>query len=209
MIPIGNVRDKFSGRIFLLGNGPSLLDNDLSKLDKEEVLTMNRSGRDVPNAKFHLASGDLTVLGTEPEFVLFYGQESMYPGTRLSFLRSPVILIRVNGPGQKFKEMPSLGIPGRFDLRYGWGVTAAGVLAVYAAWWLGYREIYLLGYDGYGAHYTDRHCGDHIPNHAKNVPEFVSKVDDLMAYDSSLKVVNLNPKNTYGNLAVDIFDQVC
>lgn len=205
---IANYKDRFSGRIFLIGNGPSLLENDLSNLEKEEIMTMNRSGRDIPNTKFHLASGDLTVLGTKPEYVIFYGQESMYPAPRLRNINSPVILIRGCGPGQHFKKQADWGIPREFDLRYGWPVTSAGHLAIVVAWWMGYNPIYLLGYDGYGTHYTDRHGGMYRPEHEKIVPQFVTGINKLLKFDSRLEVINLNPDNKYGNLPVSILDKL-
>lgn len=208
MEQIGDYRNRFSGRIFLLGNGPSLLENDLSNLEKGEVMTMNRSGKDVKNTKFHLASGDLTQLGTKPEYVVFYGQESMYPAPRLANIASQVILVRGRGPGQLFDKQPLIDVPRRFDLRYGWPVTAGGLLAVYCAWWMGYREIYLLGYDGYGTHYTDRHGGQFRPSHEKLVPEFIEGISALLDHDPGLKVVNLNPENKYGNLPVDKLGQI-
>lgn len=205
MVPVDEVRCKFSGRIFLLGNGPSLKENNLDLLDKSEVMSINRAGRDCPGAKFHLCSGDLTQLGTTPEYILFYGVESMYPTPRLAHINSKVILTRIQGPGHIFEEKPSIGLPRALDLRYGWQVTAGGVLAIYIAWWMGYNPIYLLGYDGYGTHYTDRHGGEHIPDHEKNVPEFEDKIDLLLKYNPRLEVINLNHKSRYCNLFVRDF----
>lgn len=200
---INNYRNSRSGRLFILGNGPSLLDNDLTRLDKYEVMTINRSWRDVPGAMFHLASGDLTGIRQPPQNILFYGTESMYPPTRIAQFPSNIILIRMQGPGHIFKEVSYVGIPRAFDLRYGWNVTAGGVLAIYCAWWLGYRDLYLMGYDGYGNHYTNNWRGADVPDHVKLVPEFKSLVRKLLEFDSELQITNMNHNTTYKDLGAD------
>lgn len=201
MDSIGNYRNRHSGRIFLLGNGPSLADYDLSKLSPNECISMNRSWRDMPRALYHCISGDLRVnLNPFPQHIFFLGQPDQYPNLRM---KCPVILVQTRILGVHIPvPKEDIGVPARFDLRRGWPITHCGLFAVYASWWLGFREIYLLGYDGYGNHYTDPTRRQ--PDHAKLKREFVGNVNALLEYDSKLNVYNCNPKNAYKNLPYPI-----
>lgn len=200
MDPIESYFNKHSGRLFILGNGPSLSSHNLSKIIPNECITMNRSWDLVPRSLYHCLAGDLRIkMNPLPQHVLFLGQPSQYSS---SFkMGCPVILIQTQILGAQIpKPKKDLGIPAEFDLRYGWPVTHCGLFAVYAAWFLGFREIYLLGFDASGYHYTD--TIPPLPDHARLIKDFVKYTKRLLAYDPSLKLYNCNPENKYKNLPI-------
>ena len=203
---IDNYHNKHSGRVFLFGNGPSLADYDLSKLNPSECITMNRSWRDMPRALYHCVSGDLRVnFSPLPQHILFLGQPEQYPNYRP---KCPVILVQTRIIGVRIPEPKvDLGIPAMFDLRRGWPITHCGVFAAQAAWWLGFRKLYLLGYSGYGNHYTDPTSQE--PDHTKLKREFVNTINALLRYDRTLEMYNCDPHNAYKNLPIDLPPELC
>ncbi|MHA2389973.1 MAG: hypothetical protein ACXACW_14735 [Candidatus Hodarchaeales archaeon] len=197
--------NKESGRVFLLGNGPSLAEYDISKLNPNEVIAINRSWRECPTALYYCTSGDLQKQIGNPKNVLFLGQPEQIKNIKCP---APVILIQTRILGVRIPEpKTSLGIPPQFDLRWGWPPTHVGLFALYAAWFLGFREIWLLGYDGYGLHYSN--VDPNVPDHDKLIPEFVKYGNRLTEYDSTLKVYNCNHRNKYCNFPVDRPSDLC
>ena len=208
MRDIAEYRNTNTGRLFILGNGPSLLDYDLSLLKVDQTMTMNRTWRAIPGAMYHCCSGDLTGIRQLPQHVLFLGQPEQYPRVPKS-LQCPVILVQTRIMGVRIpKVKPITGIAPELDLRRGWPPTHCGLFAVFAAHWLGFKEVFLLGYDGYGGHCTAKDA-DHIPDHAKVVPEFKKHVSTLLALaDPVFKVYNCNPNNAYGNLPIAFYEEL-
>lgn len=196
--------NRHAGRVFLLGNGPSLSGYDFTGLDPNETITMNRSWRECPRALYHCLSGDLRVnISPLPKHILFLGQPEQYSNYKTG---CPVILVQTKIMGVHIPKPPNKwGVSQEFDLRYGWQPSHCGLFAVYAAWFVGFREIYLLGYDGYGGHYTEEDANI-IPDHSKIIPDFVSRTNRLLKYDSSLRIFNCNPENHYKNLPIKVFD---
>jgi len=121
----------------------------------------------------------------------------------------PVICVQTKILGVKVREPnKQLPIPKHLDLRYGWPPTHCGLFAVYAAWFLGFNPIYLLGYDGYGTHYVDDVKHDwrnYEAKHEKAIIDFRQYIDKLLEFDQNVNIYNCNPSNAYGNLGVAIF----
>lgn len=197
---------RHSGRAFLLGNGRSLADHLDAPFNPEETITMNRSWIVVPNALYHCMNGDMRTRIGHPKHIIFLGHKEQY-GDEFS-LGCPIIHVTAYSTeaARKIKQLKDLGIPAEFDLRQIWptaGISekkaTAGLLAVYAAWFLGFREVYLIGYDGYGGHFTKADW-NLTPSHAWIVPQFVHHTNKLLEYDPDFRLYNCNPDNAYGNL---------
>ena len=195
-----------SGRIFILGNGQSLIEHDLSRLDPIETITINRAWKMKPGALYHCCSGDLRGIREEPQNIFFLGQESQYPQVPVS---CPVVLVQTRILGAKFHPpTKKLDVPPALDLRLGWPPTHCGLFAIFGAWWLGFEEIYLLGYDGYGGHYTKKDWDLIIPEE-KVKEEFRSYIR-LFQEETNYKVeiYNCNLNNAYKNLPFKDFCEV-
>jgi hypothetical protein len=147
-----------TGTVYILGNGPSLNTYDMSKLNPDICMTMNRSWDKVPGARYHINCGDITSVRIFPQNILFVaGDESAVGDAVLRKIRCPVILIQNHnaGPKQLRPKKLKLNIPAGLDLRNGLDKGHAGLAALHAAWWLGYDTAVLLGYDGEGLHYRN------------------------------------------------------
>lgn len=213
MNPIESVFNLHSGRVFLLGNGPSLNDYDLSKLNPNEVISMNRSWRSVHNCLYHCTSGDLRVnFNPYPQNLVFLGQPEQYGWNYKK--KCPIILVQTKIAGVKIpKPKAALPIQAQFDLRLGWPPTHVGLFAVYFAYWLGFREIYLLGYDGYGKHFMK--AGEEYwpekkfaEKHRVMVPQFRNYIRPLLEDVPDLELYNCNSENEYKNLPVVDYNRV-
>jgi hypothetical protein len=201
VIPIEDVFKTETGTIFILGNGPSLNNFDLSKLDKDHVMTMNRSWREVPGARYHLNIADITSVHKQPQHMLFFGNYDAVGPAVLKKIKCPVILIQTSRVQRKYlwKKKRNLKIPPGLDLRNGHQCpTQAGVLALRCAWFLGYDTAVLLGYDGYGLHYTETDIENPpphlIPNHKAYVGNYRELARQLVG---RLRVYNCNKENSY------------
>jgi hypothetical protein len=188
---------KHSGEVFILGNGTSLNDHDLSLLDPSKVITMNRSYKEVQKPLYHICCMDLTQIRKErwPQNILFLGGDEQSVGnSKLNHIPCPVILIQTKVPGNRiYPSKTTFEVHEELDLRRGFNITHAGLLAVHCAWWLGFEMAYLLGYDGYAGHYTKRDK-TMIPNHKKHKQEMAEFMELL---DGQMKVYNCNEHNAY------------
>lgn len=218
MNPIESIFHAHSGRVFLLGNGPSLNNYDLSKLNPNEVISMNRSWRCVKQPLYHCVSGDLRInFNPFPQNIIFLGQPEQYRGYKT---KCPVILVQTRIAGVKIPEPKVwLSVPSEIDLRRGWPSTHTppthvGLFAVYAAWWIGFRKVYLLGFDGYGRHFMESNVDRKLTKvmfevkHKMMVPQFRKYIDILLKNAPDLKVFNCNPRNEYKNLPVADFNEL-
>ena len=128
--------------------------------------------------------------------------------------KCPVILVQTKIAGVKIpKPKEVLPVAAQFDLRLGWPPTHVGLFAVYFAYWLGFREIYLLGYDGYGKHFIKAGDETHTEKnfedkHRIMVPQFRKYVQHLLEDVPEIEIYNCNPENEYKNLPIANLQEV-
>lgn len=189
--------------IFLLGNGPSLNQYPIADLDPSKCFTMNRSWKAIPGASWHLCAGDLTGVRKEPETIFFVGGHAQSVGPDvLARYNCPVVLVQTKVGGNKFRACKSqFEAPPSLDLRLGWEISHAGLAAMQIAWWMGYKRLFLLGFDGEGGHYTkmDKNL---IPDHKKHKAEMFDFMVELRRH-SVTEVYNLNPENCYKHTPIE------
>jgi len=188
-----------SGPCFILGNGPSLNNYDLSLLNPNNSITMNRSWKVLPGAKYHCNTMDITSVQNTPQNIIFLGPEEDAVGASvLRKIKCPVILVQMGTvkPSRLRPKRLKLSIPSRLDLRNGWSQSHCGVFALACAWWLGYNPIFLLGYDGYGYHYiTDRYkLIGRLPPHELQTRQYRQYAKLL---EGEVEVYNCNKDNVY------------
>lgn len=187
------------GPAFLLGNGPSLVVHDLNLLDPNQVITMNRSWKFVPKARYWLNAGNIDQARKTPQNIVFMGpDEDAVRKNLLQSLKCPVILLQTANAKLRPKRV-KLDLPADLELRNGWPRNSnIGLLAIFWAWWVGFNPIFLLGYDGYGKHFEpcllDRRPDIFATKHAKGVREYKQRT---RALDGRVAIYNCNPENQY------------
>jgi hypothetical protein len=201
VIPIENYFKVETGTVFILGNGPSLNNFDLSKLDRDRVMTMNRSWTEVPGARYHLNIGDITSVQKQPQTMIYFGSEDSVGPATMKKVKAPVVLVQTTNAARAYpiKKKKQLKIPPALDLRNGHPTNSqAGLLALKCAWFLGYDTGVLLGYDGHGLHYTETHIKNPephlIPNHKAYVGNYRELARQLVG---RMRVYNCNKENSY------------
>lgn len=188
------------GPVFLLGNGPSLNDYDLTGINPDHVITMNRSWKRCPGARYWLNAGNLDQARKTPQNIVFFaGDESAVRQDLLMSLKCPVILLQTSNAKLKPKHL-KLDLPADLDLRNGWPRNSnIGLMAVFWAWWVGFKPIITLGFDGYGKHFVeeslDRREDLYATKHVKAIAEYKQRTEVLRPH---VLILNCNEDNAYG-----------
>jgi hypothetical protein len=132
-----------SERCFIIGNGPSLRNTDLSKLRNEYTFGMNRIYLAFPDmgfsTTFFVSINDLVIQQTAqdiqklnmPKFVSWRAQQWLNPRNDLYFLYTTYT-------GPKFARK----VTGRI-----WEGATVTYVALQIAYYLGFTEVYLIGVD--------------------------------------------------------------
>jgi hypothetical protein len=197
-----------SGPAYLLGNGPSLAracGPILTRaywdvLPVEQTITMNRSWKCVPKARYWLNTCNIDQARKTPQNIVYLGpDEDSVRQNLLDSIKCPVILLQTSGAKLRTKHL-KLDIPADLDLRNGWPRNSnIGLVAIFWAWWVGFNPIVCIGYDGYGKHFVsenlDRREDLYATKHDKAIKEYQQRI---RALPSHIKIYNTNPYNTYG-----------
>jgi hypothetical protein len=183
----------FNGTVFILGNGPSVVDHK----DNFEAMShffpsisMNR-GYELFEGDFYVSLMNTFYMDKVKEsnydYVFMVGGYTEIPeSTRHGFKPDLTCIPR------RAKHDPNQA--DSFDLTLGWKPSHTGILALYVAVWLGFDTAVLVGYDGYGRHFMPRVLADDVPNHTRHIAE----MKGFMKLDHGLKIYNCNQANTYG-----------
>ena len=186
-----------TGTVFVLGNGESLKQYDLSQLTKFNSISMNRGYHQFVTGYY------CTVLDTfylekvakiNYKTVFISGSYTEVPeNVRWNFVANAVFIPRLC----RHDSTPT----NPFDLRLGWKVTHTGILALYLAQYLGFDRAVLLGYDGYGKHFiaktrdnaTEQERQKRHKIHKQQMEEF------MKLPQRTIEIVNCNRENEYGH----------
>jgi hypothetical protein len=176
-------------RCFVLGNGPSLAKTDLAALANEYTIGANSFYRhpqaDIVGLKY-LCVGDPYFMIERPETILWHKTlcETM-PGTAFILHRDALPLVRNNGlyEGREVYFVrngltTSTASLARIDFTRSLniGMTTGTLVAIPLAMYLGFTEIYLLGFD---ANWLDNFDGSyHFYDKHELFPEFDSVASD-------------------------------
>lgn len=188
------------GLVYLLGNGPSLNSINWGALPPDRTITMNRSWKCVPNARYWLNTCNLGQTRKTPQHIVYLGpNEESVRQDLLDKTKCPVILFQTLGAKLRTKHL-KLDLPADLDLRNGWPRNSSiGLAAIFWAWWVGFSPIICIGYDGYGKHFVeeslDRREDLFAVKHEKAIKEYVQRLKTLPRH---IEIYNCNEDNAYG-----------
>ena len=179
-----------SKEVFIVAGGPSLKGFNWSRLNGKDVIAINRSYEVIPNAKY-IYFADWDFFEKHKEAILNHG------GQILTGYASNICRKRIEHPD--VTEYTLTGADG-FEtkpnsIRHG---RNGGYAAINVAYHLGYKRIYLLGYDmgrnGEETHWHNGHPRIDPPsiyttmlNHYDTMDKALKNVD--------IEIFNLNPKS--------------
>lgn len=149
---------------FVVGGGTSLDDFDLSQLNNEFTLTINHVVEAYPKSSATIFSDKIFLSKTKFDFskydgLVFAGEESGYndPGKYDQFKKDNLHVFKVNR--SEPCENPRIGL---------FHSTSTGLMALNLAIQMGFKKIFLLGYDYYYETKTNRiHFHGDYPHHKR------------------------------------------
>jgi hypothetical protein len=182
-------------RVFLLAGGESINDVDISLLQGEAVITINKSFLVYPNAIINYAQDYLFYTNLTNNF---YGEETtnkwksfkgikvfLKPFSEQIFDENIVLIPR------EIKQVINL------DISKGiYGGTNSGLGAILLAVALGAKEIYLLGYDFSVKNKTHHHggYGQNIEDFRKELVIYLKEIYKIITLlPEDIRIINLNP----------------
>ena len=180
--------------LFLLGNGESIKEIDLSFIPIENKVAINRAWKFGP-AKYHVLNYDTAFFTDaekyQPKILFSHGKLEEISGSTKEKLDCDLTMI---------PRKPKLA---SLDLAFGWRPSHAGLLAIHLSWYMQADIIFLVGYDGYGGHFEESPTmkypasliqEDH-DRHKVELQEFYAKA---RTENYSTRIYNTNSSNAYG-----------
>jgi hypothetical protein len=176
--------------VYIVAGGPSLADFDWRSLDDKHVITINNAAFKLPNAKY-----------------VYFCNRDWFEKWKYELRAHKGIVIQGSVPTDSNNVVHELWVE-RWAFVDGFGLTTkhgclipggnSGYAAINLAVQLGYKKIYLLGYDmkhdGDRANYHD----DHLWHSSKeSFPGWLRRFEDLVQplKDLGIQVVNLTPNS--------------
>ena len=197
-------------RCFIFGNSPSLLEENLKLIENEDVFICNRGYKIKEVENVNLNNLKYYVLGDKLHAETFL--DEIYEKTKglkvylSSKITDPKVLKKFESSYEVYKriEKPFIDFPLTFN--QGWGKAKTVIVdAIIIAYFLGYKEIYLLGVD-LDYSYTNNHFYKDTSfeiKHKDNVPKSLRKIlrslDIISKYFDSknIKFRNLSKRFKY------------
>jgi hypothetical protein len=206
---IQNYKDVGWGEsLFIIGNGSSIRKSDLKKLRPEKTMTVNRSWKLVPS-EYHamiMHSGyikDIANMDIQPQCLFVAGAPAEVEAKYRKMLQNEVCFVPRRTPNWR-------GVtPYEYlNLDSGWYPTHTGLFAIQVAYYMNFKHVFLLGFDGYGCHFEADEINplDDHERHTKEL-EFLKDAMDKLTRDKEVSageieasetvVYNCNPANAY------------
>lgn len=201
----------FGESIFIVGNGSSVISADLVKLPPDKTMTVNRAWKLI-DAKFHaiiMHSGyirDIAMMEKQPEALFIAGSSSEVESKYRKMLQNEVCFVPRRSPEWRKEVTPADFL----DLSKGWYPTHTGLFAIQVAYFMGYKNIFLIGFDGYGCHF-EHTAANPLDDHERHTRELAfldeaiqkQNTDNVECQDQcemlfhGPSIYNLNPSNSY------------